>query len=111
MAQHTGDTRKDLTKTLSWLIVSGLLFFVSALAGGSPLYTAFITTAIACALKTPVYMIHEMVFERAWHRFHQRRTHSKADAIARLEKHANHPKEYKPACAGRPAWMPPVEKN
>jgi uncharacterized membrane protein len=109
MAQHTGNARKDLAKTLSWLVVSGLLFFVSALMGGSPLYTAFITTAIACALKTPVYMVHEMVFERLWHKASNRRTHSKADAIARLEKHAKHPREFKAACLDRAQWTQPQE--
>jgi uncharacterized membrane protein len=59
---------KTGVKTLSWLIVSGLLICGAAYYETHDLSKSLLTAFWACALKTPVYSLHEALFERWWHR-------------------------------------------
>jgi uncharacterized membrane protein len=51
-------------KTLSWLLVSGILIFGAAYVETRIFAVSFMTAVWACALKTPVYWVHEALWER-----------------------------------------------
>jgi uncharacterized membrane protein len=56
---------KCLLKTLSWLIVSGILIaFCGYMETGSAL-VAIKASVWACILKTPVYWVHELIWSKA----------------------------------------------
>ena len=57
---------KILVKTLSWAAVSGLLIFVPAYFETCSLWSAFVVAFFGVAAKTPVFPVHEAVFERVW---------------------------------------------
>lgn len=59
---------KTGVKTFSWLIVSGLLIFAAAYVETRNPYLSFMMAFWAFALKTPVYSLHEVLFERWWNR-------------------------------------------
>ena len=58
---------KTTVKTVSWVIVSGLVIFVAAYTETRMPVASFMTAFWACLLKTPFYSVHEVVFERLWH--------------------------------------------
>lgn len=55
---------KTTVKTVSWLAVSGLLIFGAAYIETRLFYASFMTAFWACALKTPVYFVHEGAWEK-----------------------------------------------
>lgn len=59
---------KTGVKTLSWLLVSGLLIFGAAYYETRSTHLSLMAAFWACALKTPVYFVHEALFERWWKR-------------------------------------------
>jgi uncharacterized membrane protein len=59
---------KTATKTFSWLIVSGILIFCTTGLSTGNWWGAFISALSACVIKTPVYSIHETLFESLWER-------------------------------------------
>lgn len=56
---------KQFLKTISWLIVSGLLIAGSVYAETHSLKAATIAAFWACLVKTPVYWLHEIIWDRA----------------------------------------------
>lgn len=58
---------KVAVKTIGWAAVSGGIFFVSAIIGGSDMKTAAIATGIAVAAKTPAYTAFEWAVE-TWYK-------------------------------------------
>lgn len=57
---------KLFAKTAGWAVISGTIFFVSAVCNDCHWSAALIATAIATASKTPAYPLWEMAFERIW---------------------------------------------
>ena len=55
---------KLVFKTMGWATISGVIFFISALANSCSLNAAIFATLIATASKTPAYPLWELVFER-----------------------------------------------
>jgi uncharacterized membrane protein len=59
---------KTTVKTFSWLVVSFLLIFAADYVVTRHFWESVLAAFGACALKTPFYSAHEVVFERAWNR-------------------------------------------
>lgn len=57
---------KLIIKTLGWAVISGSIFFVSALVNSCPLDAAIVATLVATLSKTPAYPIWEIIFDRLW---------------------------------------------
>jgi hypothetical protein len=62
------DRMKLFLKTVGWAIISGTIFFVSAIANSCPWEAALIATLIATASKTPAYPAWEVAFAWLWNR-------------------------------------------
>lgn len=56
---------KSILKTISWLLVSGLIIFVGGYFETGNALIAVKAAFWASVLKTPVYWIHEVVWTRA----------------------------------------------
>lgn len=57
-----------LAKTFGWLVVSGLIIFISNLSAGVDWKVALIGAAVAKIGTTIPYFFYEIGFERAWKR-------------------------------------------
>ena len=57
-----------LAKTFGWLVVSGLIIFISNLSAGVDWKTALVGAAVAKIGTTIAYFFYEVGFEKAWHR-------------------------------------------
>jgi uncharacterized membrane protein len=57
-----------LAKTFGWLLVSGLIIFISNLSAGVDWKVALIGAAVAKIGTTIAYFFYEVGFERAWKR-------------------------------------------
>lgn len=55
---------KAFLKTVSWLVVSGVIIAIPTYLKTNSFVTALEVAGAACVLKTPVYWLHEVV----WHR-------------------------------------------
>lgn len=55
---------KCLLKTMSWLIVSGILIAVCAYAETGSVKVAVTSALWACILKTPIYWAHEILWSK-----------------------------------------------
>lgn len=53
-----------IAKTLSWAAVSGAIIFTTALVETGMWKAAFVTALVSALLKTPVYSIHEVLWNR-----------------------------------------------
>lgn len=53
-------------KTLGWAVISGTIFFASAIVKGCPINAAIVAALIATGCKTPVYPLWEWAFEKLW---------------------------------------------
>lgn len=56
---------RSILKTLSWLMVSGLIIFASALYECGSVRLALWAALIASFLKTPVYWLHEVAWSKS----------------------------------------------
>lgn len=56
---------KCFLKTMSWLIVSGILIAVCGYAETGSVKVAVMSAFWACVLKTPIYWIHELIWSKA----------------------------------------------
>lgn len=70
-------THPKAVKTYAWAVVSGLVFLASGLAAGAELAPVLKATALAVALKSPVYA----AFEVIWHRLFDRRPSNAARPV------------------------------
>jgi len=57
-----------LAKTFGWLLVSGLIIFISNLSAGVDWQVALVGAAVAKVGTTIAYFFYEVGFERAWKR-------------------------------------------
>lgn len=57
-----------LAKTFGWLVVSGLIIFISNLSAGVDWRTALFGAAVAKIGTTIAYFFYEVAFEKAWQR-------------------------------------------
>lgn len=57
-----------LVKTLGWMLLSGLIIFISNLSAGVTPWNALIGSVYAKIGTTIVYFFYEFYFERSWHR-------------------------------------------
>lgn len=57
-----------LTKTFGWLLVSGLIIFISNLSVGIEWKAALVGAAFAKIGTTIAYLFYEIGFERLWNR-------------------------------------------
>lgn len=55
-------TSKSFAKTLSWMLVSGVIIALPTLATTGSLMTALEVAFWACLFKTPVYWLHEVAW-------------------------------------------------
>ena len=55
---------KSFYKTVSWLVVSGILIAGCAYYETRNLKIALMSAFLTCLLKTPIYWIHELVWTR-----------------------------------------------
>lgn len=56
--------KKTHVKTLTWLLVSGLVIWASAYIEIRDIHLSFMTALWAGSLKTPFYWVHEALWER-----------------------------------------------
>ena len=59
---------KSLAKTISWLIVSGILIAGCSWFESGNLAVGLMAAFWACILKTPVYCIHEIMWDKTGHK-------------------------------------------
>jgi uncharacterized membrane protein len=57
-----------LAKTFGWLVVSGLIIFISNLSAGVDWKVALVGAAVAKIATTIAYFLYEVGFEKAWQR-------------------------------------------
>lgn len=55
---------KSIAKTVSWLVVSGLLIAVCTWFESGSLAIGLVAAFWACLLKTPIYWVHEALWEQ-----------------------------------------------
>lgn len=55
-------TSKSFAKTMSWMLVSGVIIAIPTLVTTGSLVTALGVAFWACLFKTPVYWLHEVVW-------------------------------------------------
>lgn len=55
-------TSKSFAKTISWMLVSGVIIALPTLYATGSLLTALEVAFWACLFKTPVYWLHEVVW-------------------------------------------------
>lgn len=55
---------RGLLKTASWMIASGVLIAVAGYAETGNLKTAVMASFWACLFKTPIYWVHEVIWEK-----------------------------------------------
>lgn len=56
---------KAMAKTVSWLVISGLIIAAPTWYETGSVGTAFLVAFWACLFKTPVYWLHELGWQRA----------------------------------------------
>lgn len=56
---------KSITKTISWLVVSGILIAGCSWFESGSLMVGLMAAFWACVFKTPIYWIHEIVWDKA----------------------------------------------
>lgn len=71
-----------LLKTLSWAFVSGIIIGTTTYCETGCIRAALVTALVASTLKTPVYSLHEM----AWNRLKHKK--ERADTIPMPQKQA-----------------------
>ena len=59
---------KSLAKTISWLIVSGILIAGCSWFESGNFTVGLMAAFWACMLKTPVYWIHEIMWDKTGHK-------------------------------------------
>ena len=57
-----------LAKTFGWLLISGLIIFISNLSAGIDWKVAIVGAAVAKIGTTIAYLFYEVGFEKAWKR-------------------------------------------
>jgi hypothetical protein len=57
---------RNSAKTLSWMIVSGIVICLSVGISTGQWWAAFIGTVWSCLTKMPVYSVHDWVWDHLW---------------------------------------------
>ncbi len=64
-------------KTLSWAFVSGIIIGTTTYVETKNIQAALVTALVASTLKTPIYSLHEMV----WNRVKGKKKETKPDTV------------------------------
>ncbi len=68
---------KMLAKTSGWALISGTIFFVSAIVSGCSWYAALLASTVATVSKTPAYPLWEILFHKVlWRDRHESPRHN-----------------------------------
>jgi uncharacterized membrane protein len=70
MSHKPQSLKITLWKTASWALVSGVLIFGTAYYETRMVWASFMAALFAVLLKTPVYTLHDMIWERAVGKHH-----------------------------------------
>lgn len=63
-----------LAKTFGWMVVSGLIIFISNISAGVDWKAALVGAAYAKISTTIAYLFYEVAFEKTWEKQQQQKT-------------------------------------